>query len=88
LVDRAKIGFNAQVFAQVKLSAHGRANLDQFTTAVRDMPEVLECYVLMGSVDFMLKIVTTDIGSYERLFLSSRSTSCCRSLGPTNTANQ
>lgn len=68
LVDRRKVGFNAQVFAQVKLSAHGRANLDEFTGAIRGIPEILECYVLMGPVDFMLKIVAADIESYERLF--------------------
>ncbi len=73
IVDRAKVGLKAQVFAQVKLNAHGRANLDQFTSAVREVPEVLECYVLMGSVDFMLKIVAVDISDYERLFFEKLS---------------
>ena len=68
LVDRRKIGLNAHIFAQVKLNAHGRANLDEFTTAIRAFPEVLECYVLMGSVDFLIRIVATDIEAYERFF--------------------
>lgn len=68
LVDRIKVGLKAHVFAQVKLNAHGRANLEDFSAAVRDIPEVLECYVLMGSVDFMLRIVAADIEAYERLF--------------------
>ena len=68
IVDRRKVGLNAQIFAQVKLSAHGRANLDEFSTAIREMPEVLEAYVLMGSMDFMLRIVAKDIEAYERLF--------------------
>ena len=68
LVDRAKVGLKAQIFAQVKLNAHGRANLDEFTAAIREVPEVMECHVLMGSVDFMLRIVAADIESYERLF--------------------
>lgn len=68
IVDRGKVGFKAQIFAQVRLNAHGRANLDEFAAAIREVPEVLECYVLMGPVDFMLKIVATDIESYERLF--------------------
>ena len=68
LVDRKKVGFNAQIFAQVKLNAHGRANLDEFTSAIRSLPEVLECFVLMGSVDFLLRVVTRDIEAYERLF--------------------
>lgn len=68
LIDRRSVGLNAQVFAQVKLNAHGRANLDEFAEAIRRFPEVLECYVLMGSVDFMLRIVTANIEDYERFF--------------------
>ena len=68
LVDRRKIGLNAQIFAQIKLNAHGRANLDEFAEAIRGFPEVLECYVLMGSVDFLIRIVATDIEAYERFF--------------------
>jgi len=68
LVDRKKIGLNAQIFAQIKLNAHGRANLDEFAAAIRAFPEVLECYVLMGSVDFLIRIVATDIEAYERFF--------------------
>lgn len=68
LVDRQKIGLNAHIFAQVKLNAHGRANLDEFAQAIQGFDEVLECYVLMGSVDFILRIVAPDIEAYERFF--------------------
>ncbi|UIJ46365.1 Lrp/AsnC family transcriptional regulator [Sphingomonas cannabina] len=73
LVDRRKIGLNAQVFATVKLNAHGRANLDEFTASIRELPEVLECYVLMGPVDFMLRVVAADIEAYERFFFEKLS---------------
>ncbi|MDJ0978126.1 MAG: Lrp/AsnC family transcriptional regulator [Erythrobacter sp.] len=68
LIDRHKVGLKAQVFAQVKLSAHGRAHLSEFEEAIAEIPEVIECYVLMGNVDFMLRIVTRDIEAYEQLF--------------------
>lgn len=68
LVDRKKVGLNAHIFAQIKLNAHGRANLDEFTAAIRAFPEVLECYVLMGSVDFLVRVVARDIEAYERFF--------------------
>ena len=68
LLDRKKLGLNAHVFAQVKLSAHGRAHLAEFSKAVQAFPEVLECYVLMGNVDFLLRIVTEDVEAYERFF--------------------
>ncbi len=73
LVDRKKIGLRAQVFAQVKLSAHGRAHLADFEAAIADIPEVIECYVLMGTVDFLLRVVTVDIESYEKLFFEKLS---------------
>ncbi|ETI63844.1 AsnC family transcriptional regulator [Sphingobium sp. C100] len=68
MLDRRKIGLNAQIFAQVKLDAHGRANLEDFSAAIGAFPEVLEAYVLMGTMDFMLRIVTRDIDAYERFF--------------------
>lgn len=68
LVDRKRVGLNAQVFAHVKLSAHGRSHLADFAKAVQSYPEVLECYVLMGPVDFLLRIVTEDVEAYERFF--------------------
>ena len=68
IVDREKVGLHAHVFAQVKLNAHGRAHLDDFSAAIQGFPEVLECYVLMGPVDFLLRIVAPDIHAYERFF--------------------
>ena len=73
LLDRKKVGLNTQIFAEVKLNAHGRSNFTEFTDAIRGVPEVLECYVLMGSVDFLLRIVTPDIEAYERFFFEKLS---------------
>ncbi|TRO10760.1 Lrp/AsnC family transcriptional regulator [Ectopseudomonas mendocina] len=73
LLDRKRIGLHTQVFAQVKLNAHGRSNLTEFSEAMREFPEVLECHVLMGAVDFMLRIVTRDIEAYERFFFEKLS---------------
>ena len=73
LLDPEKVGLNAMVFAQVKLTSHGRSNLAAFADAVRSYPEVLECYVLMGSIDFLLRIVAEDIKAYERFFFDKLS---------------
>lgn len=72
-LDRKKLGLSTMVFAQVKLNAHGRAHFDEFATAVRAFPEVLECYVLMGPVDFLLKIVADNVEAYERFFFDKLS---------------
>lgn len=68
LLDRRQLGLNLLIFAHVKLEAHGGHSLDAFRDAIADIPEVMECYVLMGPVDFLLRIVTSDVEAYERLF--------------------
>lgn len=73
LLDRRKLGLNAHIFAQVKLNAHGRSNLSAFEQAIEGFPEVLECYVMMGTIDFLLRIVASDIEAYERFFFDKLS---------------
>ena len=73
LLDRTKLGLETQIFAEVKVSAHGRANIADFSDALRGWPEVLECYVLLGSVDFMLRIVVENIRAYELFFVEKLS---------------
>jgi Lrp/AsnC family transcriptional regulator len=73
LLDREKVGLNTMVFAHVKLTSHGRGNLAEFADAVTSFPEVLDCYVLLGNVDFLLRIVTEDIKAYEQFFFEKLS---------------
>lgn len=73
LLDRTKLGLETQIFAEVKLSAHGRANLSDFSDGVRAFPEVMECYLLLGAVDFLLRIVTENIRAYEIFFFEKLS---------------
>lgn len=68
LIDRKAVGLNVLIFSHVKLEAHSGDKLDEFREAIRRIPEVQECFVLMGQVDFLLRIVTEDIEAYERLF--------------------
>jgi Lrp/AsnC family transcriptional regulator len=73
VLDREMLGFSTQVFALVKLTTVGRANLSGFAETIRAMPEVVECHVLMGAADFLLKVVTRDIHAYERFFFEKLS---------------
>ena len=68
LLDREAIGLSLQVFAHVKLSAHGRANVSAFLESVAQRNEVLEAHVLLGTVDCMLRIVCPDMKTYEQFF--------------------
>lgn len=69
ILDRAKLGLDVVVFVQVRLSTQGRDAIAQFDKAIRDRPEVLDCYTLTGEWDFCLRIVTRDMKEYEAFFL-------------------
>lgn len=73
IVDRRKVGLNAQVFVLVKLTMHGRQNLEEFSDQIRGFPEVLECHVLMGAYDFMVRVVAEDIDAYHSFFFEKLS---------------
>ena len=66
LLDSDKLGMDVVVFTSVNLSTHGRQSLEEFETRIEKFPEVLECYTLTGSMDYMLKIMTRDIQHYEQ----------------------
>ena len=65
LLDRKRLGLGVMVFVHVKLSRGARGALAQFEAAMRSFPEVLECHMLMGEVDFLVKVVTRDVDAYE-----------------------
>jgi Lrp/AsnC family transcriptional regulator len=66
LLDAKALGLEVTVFANIKLSAHGRRSLSEFEEAITLCPEVVECYTMSGEMDFLLRIVARDIESYER----------------------
>ena len=73
IVDGKKLGLDTEIFALVTLNAHGRSNLEGFSAAICDLPEILDCFVLMGSFDYLLRVVTSDIAAYEQFLYSKLS---------------
>ena len=71
LLDAKALGLEVTVFANIKLSAHGRRSLNEFEEAIAVCPEVVECYTMSGEMDFLVRIVTRDIESYERFLRST-----------------
>ncbi|MFZ4762986.1 MAG: Lrp/AsnC family transcriptional regulator [Alphaproteobacteria bacterium] len=66
LLHAEKLGLGLIVFATVKLSAHGREKLDLFEEHIKARPEVMECHSVSGQADYIIKIVTHDIKSYDQ----------------------
>ncbi|MCZ8131996.1 MAG: Lrp/AsnC family transcriptional regulator [Steroidobacteraceae bacterium] len=74
LLDRRKLGFRVMVFVHVKLVRGARNSLGDFEATVKAFPEVLECHMLMGETDFLLKVVTQDVEGYEQFLRDKLST--------------
>ena len=66
LVDQAKVGLPISVFVSIKLERQSEDAMERFETAVRRCPEVLECYLMTGPRDYLLRVVARDLDDYER----------------------
>lgn len=66
LVDPASVDLPVNIFVSVSLDRQVEERLDAFEAAVMERPEVLECYLMTGDADYLLRVVVPDLASYER----------------------
>jgi len=66
LVDQTKVGLPVSVFISVKLEMQREEALERFEATMRDCPEVVECYLMTGPRDYLLRVVAKDLAAYER----------------------
>lgn len=64
-LDPAKLGYSITVFAMVSLRSQAESDLRAFEDYVGTLPEVRECYMLNGEIDFILKVVARDLQSFQ-----------------------
>ncbi|MDP1732545.1 MAG: Lrp/AsnC family transcriptional regulator [Devosia sp.] len=65
LVDQESVGLPVSVFISIKLERQRAAELDRFAQAIAAWPEVMECYLMTGQRDFLLRVVCADLSTYE-----------------------
>ena len=65
LLDRQQLGLDFEVVASVKLALPTRENLEAFEALVQHWPEVVECMTVTGAVDYVIRILTTDMHAYD-----------------------
>lgn len=73
VIDQAKVGLPVNVFASVKLERQREEELDTFSHAIAQWPEIADCYLMTGQRDYLLRIVVRDLEAYER-FLKEKLT--------------
>ncbi len=73
-LDPTALGYKLTVFAMVSLKSQADADLRAFETLVADIPEVRECHMLNGEIDFILKIVAPDLPSFQEILTTRLTT--------------
>ncbi|MEX0366890.1 MAG: Lrp/AsnC family transcriptional regulator [Ruegeria sp.] len=70
-VDPAKLGLGVSIFVSVELDKQDRDAIDSFERAIRACEEVMECYLMTGSRDILLRVVASDLSAFDA-FLEHR----------------
>src|SRR5258708_17739681 len=69
LLDALRVGLKVSVFIQVTLERQIESALERFENAIRSRPEVMECYLMTGDADYLIRVVVADIQVLEEFIL-------------------
>ncbi len=67
LVNQSAVGLPGNVFVEISLAQQQQDELDTFEERVLQLPEVMECYLMSGDYDYLLRVVVADAADYERI---------------------
>lgn len=71
LLSQNRVGLPGNVFVQIGLQREVGSDLSAFEEAVRHIPEVMECYLMSGEFDYLLRVVVSDMADFERIHKES-----------------
>ncbi|MGE0627856.1 MAG: Lrp/AsnC family transcriptional regulator [Hyphomicrobiaceae bacterium] len=69
VIDQKAVGLPVSVFVSVTLERQVEGALETFEAAVLRRPEVMECYLMTGEADYLLRVVVADLDAYERFLI-------------------
>ncbi len=67
-LNRKSVGLEIQVFIEAKLTSQRREDIEAFEEAILGMPEVLECHLISGEFDFLIRVAARNTADYEALY--------------------
>ena len=70
LLSPQSLGLNVSVFVQITLEKQAKQGLDRFESAVRERPEVMECYLMTGEADYLLRVLVRDVEALEEFIVN------------------
>lgn len=68
VIDPASIGLGMTAFVSIHTDKHNKDWLDKFKSAVRLIPEIVECHRMTGDVDYLLKVMVRDLAHYDHVY--------------------
>ena len=71
LLDPGAVNLGVTVFVQISLDLQVEDRLEKFERAIAKRPEVLECYLMTGDSDYLIRVVVPDVAAYERFLKDS-----------------
>lgn len=66
VINRKKVSNSMVIFCSVSLDSQKLEEIQKFSAAVKKIPEVMECYLMGGANDFLLKVVVSDLDAYHQ----------------------
>jgi DNA-binding Lrp family transcriptional regulator len=73
LLDPLKLGLSVSVFIQIRLEKQVERALEVFEAAIGKYPEVMECYLMTGDADYLIRVVVPDVPALERFIVDELS---------------
>lgn len=66
-VDPAKLGLKLHAFVEITLTNQSRDAMDRFERAVQDFDDILDCHLMSGNADYLLRVAAADLEQYDRI---------------------
>lgn len=66
-VDPQKLGLKMQAFVEITLTSQSREAMERFERAVADFDEILDCHLMAGHADYLLRVAARDLDQYDRI---------------------
>ena len=66
-LDPRRLGYAAEVFVEITLNSQSREALDEFEKAASEFDQILECHLMSGTADYILRVAAADLEDYDRI---------------------
>lgn len=67
ILNQKQLGLSGTVFVHIALRREEQSELAAFEAAIQDIPQVMECYLMTGEFDYLLRLIVSDMADFERL---------------------